>query len=137
MDSSTIFSVQVPDNATTGTPCAQCSFASVSDLIPGQTIEIRRRANSNPPSAAEVVLKQGSINGTIVNTSTSSFTMQPNNALLKNVTVQVVTDSSTVLEGFSTSVFASQQKVVVRGFLYKGMNNGTAILVAKHVKLIQ
>ncbi len=136
VDSSTIFSVQVPNN-TTGTPCAQCSFASASDLIPGQTIEIRRRAGSNPPSAAEVVLKQGSISGTIANTSGSSFTMQPNHALLKGITVQVVTDSSTLLEGFPTSGFAAAQKVVVRGFLYKGVNTGTAILVARQVKLVQ
>jgi len=136
VDSSTVFSVQVADN-NIATTCLQCSFASLADMIPGQTIEVRRRPNSNPPAAAQIVLKQGSISGTITSAGATSFTLQASDTLLQNVTIQVLTDSSTVLEGFSGAAFAAQQKVVVRGFLYKGSSPGTAILVARQVELVQ
>jgi hypothetical protein len=136
VDSSTVFSVQVADN-NIATTCVQCSFALLADMIPGQTIEVRRRPNSNPPTAAQIVLKQGSVSGTITSAGATSFTLQASNTLLQNVTIQVLTDSSTVLEGFSSAAFAAQQKVVVRGFLYKGGSPGTAILVARQVELIQ
>jgi hypothetical protein len=136
VDSNTKFSVQAVDNDA-NTLCPQCSFASIVDLIPGQTIEVRRQAGSNPPVAAELVLKQGSISGAIATAGSGSFTMQANATLLKNLTIQVVTDSSTVLEGFPSTGFAAQQKVVVRGFLYKGSTAGSAILVAKQVELLQ
>ncbi len=135
VDSSTIFSVQAANNPN-GTLCVQCSFASLADMIPGQTIEVRRRPNSNPSAAAQIVLKQGSVNGTITSAGATAFTLQANDTLLQNVTIQVLTDSSTVLEGFSGAAFAAQQKVVVRGFLYKGNSPGTAILVAKQVELL-
>jgi hypothetical protein len=136
VDSTTMFTVEVADNDN-NSPCALCRFASASDVIPGQTIEVRRRANSSPAAAAELVLKQGSISGSIASVSGGTFTMQSNNTLLKDVTIQVVTDSSTILEAFSSSGFATQQNVVVRGFLYKGSSAGTAVLVAKQVELVQ
>jgi len=136
VDSSTVFSVQAVDNASAAM-CVQCSFASLADMIPGQTLEVRRRANSNPPAAAQIVLKQGSNGGTILSAGATTFTLQANGTLLQNVTIQVLTDTSTVLEGFSGAAFAAQQKVVVRGFLYKGSAPGTAILVARQVELVQ
>jgi len=136
VDSNTKFAVQAVDKDTNAV-CPQCSFASIADLLPGQTIEVEIRANSTPPAAAELLLKQGSYSGTITSASSGTFSMTTSNTLLKNVTIQVLTDTSTVLEGFTSSAFAAQQNIVVRGYLYKGSAAGTAILVAKQVELVQ
>ena len=134
IDSTTAFSVQA--DSSISTLCPSCAFAAPEDVIGGQTIEVRLQPNSTPPAAAELVLKQGAISGSINVVNETSFTLQSDSSLLQGVDIQVMTDSSTVLEGFSGS-FAAQQKVIVRGFLFKGSGPGTAVLIAKHVELAQ
>lgn len=117
--------------------CTTC-FQAATDLIPGQTLELRVRPGTNPAVADQVILKQGSIDGTVASVSGSTFVLQPATGTVWPASVTVVTGNVTLFTGFANSSgpVAVGQKVSVRGLLMKANPSG-AQLIASSVQLRQ
>ena len=116
--------------------CASCWFATANDLIAGQTLEIRVRPATNPAVADQVILKQGTLDGTVSSVGANQFVIAPAAGNLWPATVTVTTGSVTIFSGFAgpTGPVQAGQKVSVRGLLFKSTPSGVQ-LVASGVEL--
>lgn len=116
--------------------CASCWFATASDVMPGQALEIRVRPATNPAIADQVILKQGTLDGTVSSVGTNQFVLTPAAGNLWPASVTVTTGSVTIFTGFASSTGPVQagQKVSVRGLLFKSTPSGVQ-LVAGGVEL--
>jgi hypothetical protein len=133
VDSATTFSTQV-DGVNTIFACPDCYFRSSADIMPGQTVEVRLRAGATSPTAAVVVLKQGTIDGQITAVQSDGFVFLPFNFVFGGQSLKVLTGSATLFEGLSSPSVG--EKVAVRGLLLRSVPGGPAI-VAKQVALVQ
>src|SRR5262249_35084905 len=64
-DASTQFKVELRELSPL-VSCPTCWFASAADVMAGQTLEIRVRPATNPAIADQVILKQGTVDGTVI-----------------------------------------------------------------------
>ncbi|MBV9145036.1 MAG: hypothetical protein JO065_03915 [Acidobacteria bacterium] len=131
LDSSTKFQVQ-PNTASSLISCPTCWFATASDLLPGQVVEVRLRAGSSPTTADVVILKLQTIDGSIMQVGTNQFTLQPSATYLPT-SVTVILGSSTNMNGVTPQV---GQSVSVRGILFNKVSaSGGPTLAATIVEL--
>jgi len=109
--------------------CATC-FLAATDVLPGQTLEIRVRPATNPPVADQVMLKQGSIDGTVASVNGNQFVLQPAPGTVWPASITVITGSVTQFTGFAsaTGPVAAGQKVSVRGLLMKATPSGVQLI---------
>ena len=105
-------------------------------MIVGQTIEIRFRAGTSPPIADQLILKQGSINGTVNTVSGQIFVFQPTSVIVQGLNSITVITTNAKFENLTIGTVSVGQKVAVRGYLFKGTSAGTATLVATRVELL-
>jgi hypothetical protein len=117
--------------------CTGCQFQSSSDLIPGQTLEVRLVSGATTPTALAIVLHPGTLNGTVTSIGTNQFTLLPAPGSPAPSAVLVLTPPNvTVFEGFASSGATVQvgQTVAVRGLLFKsGPQAGPTLLAGKVV----
>ncbi|HET6935726.1 MAG TPA: hypothetical protein VFI72_12865, partial [Candidatus Angelobacter sp.] len=132
VDVNTTYAVELKELAPMVT-CASCWFSTANDVMQGQTLEIRVRAGTNPEIADQVILKQGTIDGTVSSVGTNQFVLTPAAGNLWPATVTVVT-SSTVTQFTGLTNPAVGQKVSVRGLLFKSTPSGVQ-LIASAVEL--
>jgi hypothetical protein len=131
VDASTKFSVEVRELAPL-VSCASCWFASATDVMAGQTLEIRVRPATNPQIADQVILKEGTVDGTVSVASTNQFVIQPATGTVWPTSITVVTGSVTTFTGFASATGPVQagQKVSVRGLLFKSTPNGVQLIAS-------
>lgn len=136
VDSNTTYVIEPKELAPLVT-CSTC-FQAATDMIPGQTLELRVRSGSNPAMAAQVILKQGTIDGTVASVSGSSFVLQPATGTVWPASITVVTGSVTQFNSFASSSgpVTAGQKVSVRGLLMRANPSGVQ-LIAGSVQLRQ
>ena len=128
MDASTTYSVELKELASMVT-CASCWFSTANDVMPGQSLEVRVRAGTNPQVADQIILKQGTIDGTVTSIGTNQFVITSAAGNLWPANLTVVTSSTvTQFEGFSTGSVAAGQKVSVRGLLFKSTPSGVQLI---------
>jgi hypothetical protein len=129
VDSSTQFKVELQALAPL-VSCASCWFAAATDVMAGQTLEIRVRPASNPAIADQVILKQGTVDGNVITVGTNQFLIQPAAGTVWPGSITVVTGSVTTFTGFAsaTGPVQSGQKVSVRGLLFKSTPNGVQLI---------
>jgi hypothetical protein len=131
VDSSTQFKVELQALAPL-VSCASCWFAAATDVMAGQTLEIRVRPASNPAIADQVILKQGTVDGNVITVGTNQFLIQPAAGTVWPGSITVVTGSVTTFTGFAsaTGPVQSGQKVSVRGLLFKSTPNGVQLIAS-------
>ena len=136
IDSNTQFSVET-DDLTSILSCPTCYFSTATDLILGQTVEVRFRAGTTN-TLDSIVLQQGTVSGTVTSSLGLNFVMQASDAILGQQSVTVDVGTVTQYIGAAQgATLAVGQKVAVRGLLLKtGQSNGPT-LVAKQIELIQ
>jgi len=112
--------------------CPTCLFAAAADMMAGQTLEIRVRPATNPAIADQVILKQGTVDGTVTTVGTNQFVMTPASGTVYPGSITVVTGSPTTFTGFpsSTGPVQSGQKVSVRGLLFKSTPTGVQLIAS-------
>jgi Big-like domain-containing protein/galactose oxidase-like protein len=132
VDVNTTYAVELKELAPMVT-CASCWFSTANDVMQGQMLEIRVRAGTNPEIADQVILKQGTIDGTVSSVGTNQFVLTPATGNLWPTTLTVVT-SSTVTQFTGLTNPAVGQKVSVRGLLFKSTPSGVQ-LIASAVEL--
>jgi Bacterial Ig domain/YetA-like protein len=112
--------------------CPTCWFAAATDMMAGQTLEIRVRPATNPAIADQVILKQGTVDGTVTTVGNGQFVMQPASGTVYPGSITVVTGSVTTFTGFpsSTGPVQSGQKVSVRGLLFKSTPTGVQLIAS-------
>jgi hypothetical protein len=105
-------------------------------MIAGQTLEIRVRPATTPAIADQVILKEGTVDGTVSSVGTNSFVIQPVSGTVWPATITVSTGTVTTFAGFPnpTGPVQTGQKVSVRGLLFKSTPSGVQ-LVASGVEL--
>jgi hypothetical protein len=131
VDASTKFSVEVRELSPL-VSCPSCWFASAADTMPGQTLEIRIRPATSPQIADQVILKQGTIDGTVSTVGTNQFVIQPASGTIFPASITVVTGSVTTFTGFASATGPVQagQKVSVRGLLFKSTPSGVQLIAS-------
>jgi hypothetical protein len=131
VDASTKFSVEVRE-LTSLVSCPSCWFATAADVMAGQTLEIRVRPATNPQIADQVILKEGTVDGTVSVVGTNQFVIQPATGTVWPATITVVTGSVTTFTGFAgaTGPVQAGQKVSVRGLLFKSTPNGVQLIAS-------
>jgi hypothetical protein len=130
VDVNTKYSVELKELASL-VSCPTCWFASANDLMAGQTLEIRVRPATNPQIADQVILKQGTVDGTVASVGTNHFVLTPAAGNLWPASVAVVTSSTvTQFVGFASSSgpITAGQKVSVRGLLFKSTPSGVQLI---------
>jgi|GEM_PF-2298707 len=134
-DASTQFKVEVQELAPLVT-CPTCWFAASTDMMPGQTLEVRMRPATNPSVADQIILKQGSVDGTVSTVGSNSFVITTAAGTVWPATLTVTTGSVTTFSGFASATGPVQagQKVSVRGLLFKSTPTGVQ-LIASNVLL--
>ncbi|MBV8205701.1 MAG: hypothetical protein JO041_02835 [Acidobacteria bacterium] len=130
LDTSTKFQVQ-QNGISTLIACATCWFGAPADLMAGQALEVRLRANTSPDTADTVILKQQTIDGTIAQVGTNQFTLKPSAPYLP-ASVVVITGAATNFNGLSPQ---TGQSVSARGILLKNSSSGGPTLIAVAVEL--
>ena len=137
VDANTQFRVDVQDLSAM-IPCANCLFQSASDLMSGQSTEVRRRPNTNPQLADAVILKQGSVTGLVSGVVGNQFVLSPTTTVLRGVALVVVTGSPTIMTNFLPNVSVTVgQTVTIRGLLFKSSGNAAPTIYAKEVLFVQ
>lgn len=136
VDSSTRYLIETKELSPIVT-CLSC-FQGATDVIAGQTLEIRVRPASNPSVADAVILKQGSIDGTVASVSGSTFVLQPASGTAWPANITVLFGNVTQFVGFASAngPITAGQKVSVRGLLMKASPSGVQ-LIAGSVQLRQ
>jgi len=116
--------------------CSSCWFSKSTDVVAGQTLEIRVRPGTNPAVADQVILKEGALDGTVTSTSTNQFVLQTPAGGIWPASVTVQTGNVTQFLGFATATGPVQtgQKLSVRGLLFKSTPQGI-LLVAESIQL--
>jgi len=138
IDGFTKFSIQSDELASAMADCTACRFQSPSDLIPGQTTVVLLRGGSSSPTADQIVLHQGVLNGTVRSVGTDQFVLQVLGTPGPASVLVITTDGLTDYEGFprTSSGVKVGQTIATRGLLFKsGPQNGPTIL-ARHVDLL-
>ena len=137
IDTLTAFSVQNDDLAPAVTNCSGCQFRGQADLIVGQTTAVILRPNKSTPTADQVILQQGTLNGTVTGVSPHQFMLQVQGAPGPASILVIVSQGLTDYEEFSqgSSDVRVGQSVAVRGLLFKSGPQGGPTLVARHVAL--
>jgi hypothetical protein len=135
VDASTQFKVELRELAPL-VSCASCWFGAATDMMAGQTLEIRVRPATNPAIADQVILKEGTVDGTVASVGTNTFALQPASGTVWPSSITVTTGTVTTFTGFANSTGPVQtgQKVSVRGLLFKSTPSGVQ-LVASDVEL--
>jgi len=113
--------------------CPACQFRSADDLISGQTLEVRLRSSTTPAMAEQIILKQGTINGTVASVGASQFVLQtPSGGVWPSSVRVVVTPNVTRFVNIAgIAALQPGQTVAVRGLLFKaGPQGGPALLVS-------
>jgi Bacterial Ig domain/Galactose oxidase, central domain len=130
-DATTKFTVELRELAPL-VSCPTCWFAAATDVMAGQTLEIRMRPGTNPAVADQVILKQGTVDGTVSVVGNNQFVIQPASGTVWPTSITVVTGSPTVFTGFpsSTGPVQSGQKVSVRGLLFKSTPTGVQLIAS-------
>jgi len=105
-------------------------------MMPGQTLEIRMRPGTNPAIADQVILKEGTVDGTVASVGTNTFTLQSTSGTVWPASITVTTGTVTTFTGFAnpTGPVQTGEKVSVRGLLFKSTPSGVQ-LVASAVEL--
>jgi Big-like domain-containing protein/exo-rhamnogalacturonan lyase-like protein len=131
VDAGTLFKVELRELSPL-VSCPTCWFAAATDVLAGQTLEIRVRPATNPAIADQVILKQGTVDGAVITVGTNQFVMQPATGTVWPGSITVVTGSPTVFTGFasSTGPVQSGQKVSVRGLLFKSTPTGVQLIAS-------
>jgi hypothetical protein len=131
VDVNTKFIVELRELAPLVT-CPTCWFAAAADMMAGQTLEIRVRPATNPAIADQVILKQGTVDGTVTTVGTNQFVITPASGTVYPGSITVVTGSPTTFTGFpsSTGPVQSGQKVSVRGLLFKSTPTGVQLIAS-------
>src|SRR5262249_29642363 len=131
VDASTQFKVELRE-LTPLVSCPSCWFASAADVMAGQTLEIRVRPATNPQIADQVILKEGTVDGTVSVVGTNQFVIQPATGTVWPASITVVTGSVTTFTGFASATGPVQagQKVSVRGLLFKSTPNGVQLIAS-------
>jgi hypothetical protein len=131
VDASTKFSVEVRELAPL-VSCPSCWFATAADVMAGQTLEIRVRPATSPQIADQVILKEGTVDGTVSVVGTNQFVIQPATGTVWPASITVVTGSVTTFTGFASATGPVQagQKVSVRGLLFKSTPNGVQLIAS-------
>jgi hypothetical protein len=138
IDGLTKFSIQSDELASAIADCSGCRFQSQSDLISGQTTVVLLRAGTSSPTADQVVLRQGVLNGTVTRVGNNQFVVQvlgtpgPSNVLV--ITTSGVTDYQDFPAG-SSNVKAGQI-IAIRGLLFKSGPQGEPTILARRVGLL-
>jgi hypothetical protein len=135
VDASTQFKVELRELAPL-VACASCWFGAATDMMPGQTLEIRVRPATSPAIADQVILKEGTVDGTVASVGTNTFVIQPASGTVWPASITVTTGTVTTFTGFASATGPVQtgQKVSVRGLLFKSTPGGVQ-LVASDVEL--
>jgi hypothetical protein len=137
IDTLTAFSVQNDDLAPAVANCSECQFQGQGDLIVGQTTAVILRANKSTPTADQIILQQGTLNGTVTSVSPHQFVLQvqgaPGPASILVIVSQGLTDYEEFPQG--SSDVRVGQTVAVRGLLFKSGPQGGPTLVARHIAL--
>jgi hypothetical protein len=131
VDANTKFIVELRELAPL-VSCPTCWFAAATDVMAGQTLEIRVRPATNPAIADQVILKQGTVDGTVSVVGNNQFVMTPASGTVYPGSITVVTGSVTTFTGFPTSTGPVQagQKVSVRGLLFKSTPTGVQLIAS-------
>jgi HYDIN/CFA65/VesB-like, Ig-like domain/Cep192 domain 4/Galactose oxidase, central domain len=138
LTSNTQFSLEPEDLASALSSCVGCQFQSASDLLPGQQVEVTLESGASTPTAAAVILRLGTLNGTVATVATNQFTIQLVKGSAGPSSVLVLAPSGiTTYQGFSSSSGPAQvgQVVAVRGLLFKSGPQGGPTLLAERVVL--
>jgi hypothetical protein len=137
VDASTQFKVELRELAPL-VSCPGCWFSAATDMMPGQTLEIRIRPATNPALADQVILKEGTVDGTVASVGTNSFVIHPVTGTVWPASISVATGTVTTFAGFASAAGPVQtgQKVSVRGLLFKSTPSGVQ-LAASEVELHQ
>jgi len=135
IDALTTFSLQNDDLAPAVANCSGCQFQGQGDLIAGQTTAVILRANKSTPTADQIILQQGTLNGTVTSVSPHQFVLQVQGAPGPASVLVLVSQGLTDYEEFpqGTSGVRVGQTVAVRGLLFKSGPQGGPTLVARHV----
>jgi hypothetical protein len=134
IDANTRFVVDLQDLWSL-TGCGSCSFQSSGDLITGQTTEVVLRSSSTAPVADQIVLREGTFQGTVAGAQGNQFTLQAAPGSIGSSSLNVMSGGRTQFINFSGAV-QTGQNVAVRGLLFKnGMQQGPT-LVASRVELL-
>ena len=135
VDPSTQFKVELREVAPL-VSCSSCWFGAAADMMPGQTLEIRMRPGTNPAIADQVILKEGTVDGTVASVGTNTFTLQSTSGTVWPASITVTTGTVTTFTGFAnpTGPVQTGEKVSVRGLLFKSTPSGVQ-LVASAVEL--
>jgi hypothetical protein len=131
VDASTQFKVELRELSPL-VSCPTCWFATATDVMAGQTLEIRVRPATNPAIADQVILKQGTVDGTVTTVGTNQFVIQPASGTVWPASITVVTGSVTTFTGFPNAAGPVQngQKVSVRGLLFKSTPTGVQLIAS-------
>ena len=86
----------------------------------------------SPAIADQVILKQGTVDGTVTTVGTNQFVITPASGTVYPGSITVVTGSPTTFTGFpsSTGPVQSGQKVSVRGLLFKSTPTGVQLIAS-------
>jgi Kelch motif/HYDIN/CFA65/VesB-like, Ig-like domain len=138
LTSNTQFSLEPEDLASALSSCVGCQFQSASDLLPGQQLEVTLESGASTPTAAAVILRLGTLNGTVTTVATNQFTIQLVKGTAGPSSLLVLAPPGiTSYQGFSSSSGPAQvgQVVAVRGLLFKSGPQGGPTLLAERVVL--
>jgi hypothetical protein len=129
VDASTQFKVELRELAPLVT-CPSCWFATAADVMAGQTLEIRVRPATNPAIADQVILKEGTVDGTVASVGSNQFVIQPAAGTVWPTSITVTTGTVTTFSGFASATGPVQagQKVSVRGLLFKSTPSGVQLM---------
>ena len=138
IDGLTKFSIQSDELTSAVADCAGCLFQSQSDLIPGQTTMVLLRAGTSSPTADQIVLRQGVLNGTVTSVGNNQFVVQvlgtPGPSSVLVITTSGVTDYQDFPAG-SSSVRVGQI-IAARGLLFKSGPQGGPTILTRRVGLL-
>jgi hypothetical protein len=131
VDASTQFKVELRELAPLVT-CPSCWFATAADVMAGQTLEIRVRPATNPAIADQVILKEGTVDGTVASVGSNQFVIQPAAGTVWPTSITVTTGTVTTFSGFASATGPVQagQKVSVRGLLFKSTPSGVQLMAS-------
>jgi hypothetical protein len=138
IDGLTKFSIQSDELSSAVADCSGCRFQSQSDLIPGQTTAVLLRAGTSSPTADQIVLRQGVLNGTVTSVGNNQFVVQvlgtPGPTSVLVITTAGVTDYQDFPAGSSNVKVG--QIIAIRGLLFKSGPQGGPTILARRVGLL-
>jgi hypothetical protein len=138
IDGLTKFGIQSDELASAIADCSGCRFQSQTDLTPGQTTVVLLRAGASSPTADQIVLRQGVLNGTVTSVGNNQFVVQvlgtPGPSSVLVITTSGVTDYQDFPAG-SSNVKAGQI-IAIRGLLFKSGPQGGPTILARRVALL-